>query len=120
MDDRYLFRGKRADNGEWVQGSYQNYGNKVIIAACVIDFATFGQCTGLKDKNSRLIFEGDLLQWLIDHDEYRLGFVIWEYGGWRVDMPAVAVAVPLTEILEDDIARISGNVHDNPNMWQRQ
>ena len=79
MQDRYLFRGKRIDNGEWVQGFYRQYAMYSECGNCIkkinhfidtknghvseyIDPATLGQCTGLKDKNSRPIYEGDILR----------------------------------------------------------
>ena len=70
MNDRYLFKAKRIDNGEWVQGYLYGIWEKRYILwgmtndvpnMIEVDPATICQCTGLKDKNGRLIWENDIV-----------------------------------------------------------
>lgn len=76
MNNRYIFRGKRKDNKEWIYGGiyYQKKDEMkdeavYIITGSLSDIAaavevipeTVGQCTTLTDKNGKLIFTGDIL-----------------------------------------------------------
>lgn len=82
MEDRYLFRGKCIDNGEWMSGSYYEFIGKSYIlkppfasknSVYVVDPSTICQCTGLKDKSGRRIFENDIVK-----DNVIYGVVKWD------------------------------------------
>ena len=79
MNDRYLYRAKRTDNGEWVEGHLitdeQNREKHFIgymfgtdddeipsdFDVVAVYQSTICQCTGLKDKNGNLIWENDIV-----------------------------------------------------------
>lgn len=91
---RYLFKAKRKDNGEWVQG-YLVYDNRdklyrIIMkiqystGTCIstdnaprVDASTICQCTGLKDKNGKLIWENDIVMTVYDGNEH-IYQVVWD------------------------------------------
>ena len=66
-----LFRGKRADNGEWVVGVYMPavdndppyiFRSPRYGMGYEVDPTTIGECISLRDKNGKLIFEGDVVR----------------------------------------------------------
>lgn len=146
MQDRYLSKAKRKDNGEWVQGvPFEIEGKTVIlindtenllrthyleenmwtseIYAIEVDPSTICQCTGLKDKNGKLIFENDIVAYL---DVYStdsglaeadsIGEVVWddETISFQVTNRLFSESY---EVLGDECSVI-GNVFDNPELLE--
>ena len=101
MEDRYLFKGKSIDNGEWVEGALFNGESHCIIGQEIkfspyteheckivgheVDRDTICQCTGLKDKNGKLIWENDIMVSHLDKDnpeDITYAIVAWRENGW--------------------------------------
>lgn len=120
-----LFRGKRIDNGEWVEGYFVNLWlmhyqkHQPIITddnavSYDVDPSTVGQYTGLTDKNGKKIFEGDIVktdkfsepnkQYIIKYDLQFGAFI----GQDRYNLYFVTFDGDSGEF------EVIDNIHDNP------
>lgn len=128
-----LFRGKRIDNGEWVEGNIfipdklTNreppteilVGTNVVRISYEVDPETVGQYTGLTDKNGKKIFEGDIVktdkfsepnkQYIIKYDLQFGAFI----GQDRYNLYFVTFDGDSGEF------EVIGNIHDNPELLKR-
>ena len=132
METRYLYRGKRIDNGGWVTGGLVRYGftgrEKYYIVpsyasdlyALEIDPSTVCWCTGLKDKNGNLIWENDIV-FVSDADgcsgqmDTGVGKISFIEGLWYIEG---RVQNGLYDIDKCFQIEVIGNKFDNPELLE--
>ena len=126
-----LFRGKRLDNGAWETGSLvivrmdchdaQYYiADKMTGYHTPVDPSTVGQYTGLKDKNGKRIFEGDVAKVLQGKDK-DIAYVGFENGAFML-YPKTGNIYERTlwsYWYNDWDVEVIGNITDNPELLEK-
>lgn len=132
MEDRYLFKAKRLDNGEWVQGYliYSFTGVPIIVTEYdhilmlvtryEVDLKTICQCTGLKDKNSKLIWENDIVNCLTEECRGCIGWNESEAGFYfNVLLEDGRFEEEYIYDYQDGI-EVIGSIFDNPELLESE
>lgn len=150
MDREILCRGKRVDNGEWVEGDLLRSRGKCYIHEHIDPFDYLGELsgfikmyevapetvsefTGLTDKNGTKIFEGDIIKYHLWDDKFDYCEVKFDYFYAATDSynggPALGFYLADINGNADDIGffknmykyiEVIGNIHDNPELLEEE
>ena len=119
-----IFRGKRFDNGEWIEGNLfipdrDDTPTEICIGTNIVRISydvqpeTIGQYTGLTDKNGKKIFEGDIVKMYLTNGA-EIGYIKYENKSCRflfIDEYSFGYGFDDTCLPE-----VIGNIHDNPKL----
>ena len=148
MENRFLFRGKRIDNGKWVEGyliTDETDDSKRFIGYVIgtdedgiphdldvvqVEPSTICQCTDLKDDDGTLIFENDVLSLKDEINKCEWKAVV-KFGNPNAEYTWGWQLVPITECdankdillwVETEMGymycEIIGNRFDNPELLE--
>lgn len=136
-----LFKAKRIDNGEWVEGCYMECNGKTFIGVDIsifgdifevfctpvirwfeIDSETLCQFTGLTDKNGKRIWENDILMAHLDEsypEDTTYETVEWGVAGW-VTREANSIDRQYLDEFDMEHFEVVGNIFDNKELLQEE
>ena len=150
MNDRYLYRAKRTDNGEWIvgnriddgvtgqvfihaAGNTVNESDKVGEDGCLrfvafeVDPNKICQCTGMPDKNSKVAYEHDIIETPVGNAK-----IIWicspspTENHINVGFEIVFLDATANDNYRHDLgywigkSNIIGNIFDNPELLESE
>ena len=141
MNDRYLCRAKRADNGEWVEGTLLHKSSSFSVECdeyyifdgietssnddlYLVDQSTICQCTGLKDKNGQKIWENDVVGFWDTYSTENgqaeadcIGKVVWDDETISFQVTN-RLSSESYEVLDE--CSVIGNIFDNKELLENE
>lgn len=127
MEDRYLFKAKHSlYSKEWHIGNLVKEPDGLYIKEVdknrmvyIQDRSIICQCTGLKDKNGKLIWENDIVD-----VQYGKAIVVWEDSDWRLEWIDTDTIIwyrrdlPYWAKASIDGVEVIGNKFDTPKLME--
>ena len=134
MEDRYLFKAKFDDSDRWVKGQLvevndtyliiPNHASKILAGwfstSNVVEVKkdTICQCTGLKDKNGKLIWENDIIKC-----KFGIAVVVWDKSEWRIKLVKDNIwrkDLHYWVVEDNQRTEVIGNIFDNPELLESE
>ena len=150
MNDRYLYRAKRTDNEEWVEGNLvwsddadDDYKAIIIPTTdsnmftrggargdlgfenwCRVDPSTICQCTGLKDKNGKMIWENDICRRILlptkrIKTNFKIAYVPYKWCISAIDLDGSNITFLSDYINNQYEVEVIGNIFDNQELLEK-
>lgn len=135
MNDRYLYRAKRTDNGDWIIGYLYRISEKHPLFIMLsdrygesheVDPSTICLCTGKEYMDSEIAFEGDIFE-----SQSSGNLMVLRYGTYQAYCPVDKAYMdsvgfyaecdgypdmPIGDL--SDYALKKGNIFDNPELLE--
>ena len=148
MNDRYLYRAKRTDNGEWIVGSLiqtsylgsirswisseqedkarlrEISSNQAVWRAFEVRTDTICQCTELKDKNGKMIWENDICRRVLlptkrIKTNFKIAYVPYKCCISAIDLDGSNITFLSDYINNQYEVEVIGNIFDNQELLEK-